>query len=235
MNSPFKYRAFISYSHSDEKWAKWLHHGLETYRMPKRLVGTVTEFGPVPQRMTPVFRDRDELASATNLGTTLIARARAVGLPDRDLLAEGGEVALGQRGDPHLQAPRARAPHLLPDRGRRTGRVGGSGAGGHRMLPGRGDPQDGRGRAAHRGAQRADRRGRAARQGPQAGRAAQAHCRDAGHRPRRAQAARGPAPLSPHGRAGVGLAGRHGDHLGAGGRGLDRAQRGRPPAYQGGG
>jgi len=21
----FKYRAFISYSHSDEEWAKWLH------------------------------------------------------------------------------------------------------------------------------------------------------------------------------------------------------------------
>jgi tetratricopeptide (TPR) repeat protein len=73
MNSPFKYRAFISYSHSDEKWAKWLHHGIETYRMPKRLVGTATEFGPVPARITPVFRDRDELATATNLGSTLIA------------------------------------------------------------------------------------------------------------------------------------------------------------------
>ena len=33
---------------------------------------TKTEFGPVPERFTPVFRDRDELASATNLGTTLI-------------------------------------------------------------------------------------------------------------------------------------------------------------------
>jgi len=26
----FKYRAFISYSHSDEEWAKWLHKSLET-------------------------------------------------------------------------------------------------------------------------------------------------------------------------------------------------------------
>ena len=73
MNTTFKYRAFISYSHSDEKWARWLHHSLETYRMPKQLVGAVTEYGPVPARFTPVFRDRDELATATNLGATLIA------------------------------------------------------------------------------------------------------------------------------------------------------------------
>ena len=73
MDTQFKYRAFISYSHSDEKWARWLHRSLETYRLPKNIVGTTTEFGPVPARFTPVFRDRDELASATNLGTTLIA------------------------------------------------------------------------------------------------------------------------------------------------------------------
>ena len=73
MNTPFKYRAFISYSHSDEKWAAWLHRSLETYRLPKQLVGTKTEFGDVPERFTPVFRDRDELATATNLGATLTA------------------------------------------------------------------------------------------------------------------------------------------------------------------
>jgi tetratricopeptide (TPR) repeat protein len=73
VNTTFKYRAFISYSHSDEKWARWLHRGLETYRMPKQLVGAATEYGPVPARFAPVFRDRDELATATNLGATLIA------------------------------------------------------------------------------------------------------------------------------------------------------------------
>ena len=72
MNTSFKYRAFISYSHSDEKWARWLHKGLETYRIPKHLVGTTTASGAVPERFAPVFRDREELASATNLGTTLI-------------------------------------------------------------------------------------------------------------------------------------------------------------------
>jgi hypothetical protein len=32
MDTQFKYRAFISYSHADEKWAMWLHKALETYR-----------------------------------------------------------------------------------------------------------------------------------------------------------------------------------------------------------
>jgi tetratricopeptide (TPR) repeat protein len=73
MDAPqqFKYRAFISYSHADEEWAKWLHKALETYRMPKRLVGRETAFGVVPDRIAPVFRDRDELATATNLGDIL--------------------------------------------------------------------------------------------------------------------------------------------------------------------
>ena len=71
MDTHFKYRAFISYSHADEQWATWLHKSLETYRVPKHLVGRETEFGPVPERFAPVFRDRDELATATSLGDTL--------------------------------------------------------------------------------------------------------------------------------------------------------------------
>jgi tetratricopeptide (TPR) repeat protein len=71
MDTQFKYRAFISYSHADEKWAMWLHKALETYRVPKHVVGRETEYGPVPERFAPVFRDRDELATATSLGDTL--------------------------------------------------------------------------------------------------------------------------------------------------------------------
>ena len=67
----FKYRAFISYSHADEKWARWLHRSLETYRIPKRLVGQKTAMGAVPAKLAPVFRDREELASATDLGSKL--------------------------------------------------------------------------------------------------------------------------------------------------------------------
>ncbi|RDI97581.1 toll/interleukin-1 receptor domain-containing protein [Dyella solisilvae] len=64
----FRYRAFISYSHQDKTWADWLHKALETYRVPRRLVGQATDVGPVPRRLAPVFRDREELASATDLG-----------------------------------------------------------------------------------------------------------------------------------------------------------------------
>ena len=71
MESAFKYRAFISYSHRDESWARWLHRSLENYRVPRHLVGRETAHGPVPARLAPVFRDRDELATATNLGETL--------------------------------------------------------------------------------------------------------------------------------------------------------------------
>lgn len=70
------YRAFLSYSHRDAKWADWLHKALESYRPPKRLIGTVTARGAVPKRLTPIFRDREELASATDLGTVINAALR---------------------------------------------------------------------------------------------------------------------------------------------------------------
>jgi WD40 repeat protein len=67
-----KYWAFISYSHRDERWARWLHRGLETYRGHKRLVGTKTAAGDtVPSRVFPVFRDRDDLAGAPHLSESI--------------------------------------------------------------------------------------------------------------------------------------------------------------------
>jgi hypothetical protein len=65
----YKYWAFISYSHRDEAWARWLHAALETYRIPKKLVGRPAGFGSetVPERVYPVFRDRDEMAGSFDL------------------------------------------------------------------------------------------------------------------------------------------------------------------------
>jgi len=66
-----RYRAYISYSHKDEAWAAWLHRALESYRVPRNLVGNKTSAGEVPARIRPVFRDRDDLSSATDLEGTV--------------------------------------------------------------------------------------------------------------------------------------------------------------------
>ncbi len=62
------YRAFISYSHADSRWARWVHRRVESYRLPSRLRGTNGEFGPLPDRLGPIFRDREDLSSAGELG-----------------------------------------------------------------------------------------------------------------------------------------------------------------------
>lgn len=66
-----RYSAFISYAHSDAAVARWLHRAVETYRFPRALIGTASKFGPVPKRLPPVFRDRDELAASGDLGGEL--------------------------------------------------------------------------------------------------------------------------------------------------------------------
>lgn len=65
--SAFKYKAFISYSHRDESWGRWLHRSIEGYRVPKGVIGRETIYGPVPKRLFPVFRDREELPTASDL------------------------------------------------------------------------------------------------------------------------------------------------------------------------
>lgn len=76
-----RYRAFISYSREDSAVARWLHRRLEAYRVPRALHGTWGEYGPVPDRLAPIFRDQEELGSAGELG----ARIRAA-LADSDAL-----------------------------------------------------------------------------------------------------------------------------------------------------
>lgn len=65
------YRAFISYSHADAAVAKWLHRVLEAYRVPAKLVGRDTPLGPVPRRLLPIFKDREELAASGTLSDGL--------------------------------------------------------------------------------------------------------------------------------------------------------------------
>lgn len=66
-----RYKAFISYSHEEEYWARWLQHSLERYRVPKRLVGEQGEFGRIPSRLRPIFRDREDLSSSPDLSARI--------------------------------------------------------------------------------------------------------------------------------------------------------------------
>jgi eukaryotic-like serine/threonine-protein kinase len=79
VSADFRYFAFISYSHADERWSRWLHNAIETYRVPKRLIGNTGRHGLVPARLTPVFRDRDELTGAADLTSTVREALEASG------------------------------------------------------------------------------------------------------------------------------------------------------------
>lgn len=63
--APFTYYAFISYSHKDEKWARWIQNALERYRLPAAVRKEAGK--PLPSRIHPVFRD------ATDLGVGKLA------------------------------------------------------------------------------------------------------------------------------------------------------------------
>lgn len=54
----YNYFAFISYSHKDIKWAKWLKHKLDFYRLPT----TISKQHNLPQKIK-TFRDKDVLAA----------------------------------------------------------------------------------------------------------------------------------------------------------------------------
>ena len=64
------YRAFISYSHQDSDWAKWLHRRLERYRVPSHLGQAAAQSA---RSIGRVFRDRDELATGQFLADHLAA------------------------------------------------------------------------------------------------------------------------------------------------------------------
>ncbi|NVK75298.1 MAG: TIR domain-containing protein [Oceanospirillaceae bacterium] len=77
MDEVRKYHAFISYRHADNKiegrqWATWLHQALETYDVPKELVGKVNARGEeIPARIFPIFRDEEELPADADLANTI--------------------------------------------------------------------------------------------------------------------------------------------------------------------
>jgi len=71
-----RYKAYISYTHVDQKWAAWLQRALESYRVPARLTDKQAK-NELPRRLSPVFRDREDLSSASSLSESLIKALRA--------------------------------------------------------------------------------------------------------------------------------------------------------------
>ena len=66
-----KYWGFISYSHQDKAVGTWLHKKLEGYRIPSALVGRLARNGVIPDRLFPIFRDREELPTSSNLSVSI--------------------------------------------------------------------------------------------------------------------------------------------------------------------
>jgi tetratricopeptide (TPR) repeat protein len=62
-----RFKAFLSYSHKDSKWGRWLHKELESYRVDRDLVGKQTPVGKIPPNLRPIFVDRDDFASGSSL------------------------------------------------------------------------------------------------------------------------------------------------------------------------
>ena len=56
-NQGYKYVAFISYSHKDEKIAKWLQRKLEAYKLPTEIQNEIRK----SRYLRPVFRDTSDL------------------------------------------------------------------------------------------------------------------------------------------------------------------------------
>lgn len=67
----FRYRVFLSYSHADTKWARWLMRKIEGFRTPRQFHGRTAPIGPIASRIAPVFRDRDELPTTSDLGHSI--------------------------------------------------------------------------------------------------------------------------------------------------------------------
>jgi formylglycine-generating enzyme required for sulfatase activity len=68
-----KYRAFISYSHADTTWAKWLQRGLEAFKIDKDLAGRETSRGAIPDVLRPIFRDREDFTAGEALPEQTLA------------------------------------------------------------------------------------------------------------------------------------------------------------------
>ncbi|NBB16013.1 TIR domain-containing protein [Caulobacter sp. SLTY] len=94
-----RYRAFISYSHKDAAFANRLHRRLESYVLPKRLGSG--------RRLTPIFKDREELPAAHDLSTQVRA---ALAVSDCLIVACSPDAATSRWVGREIETFRAQYP-----------------------------------------------------------------------------------------------------------------------------
>jgi len=72
-----QYAAFISYSSSDRALGEQIQKALESYVVPASLRGQDFGRGPIPKRVSPIFRDRWDAGASADLGVTLTGALQA--------------------------------------------------------------------------------------------------------------------------------------------------------------
>ncbi len=72
----YRYKAFISYSHVDERWASWLHRKLEQFKFPQTVLNETAGHTEGRHLLRPIFRDRDDLSAGNDLGAKIEAALR---------------------------------------------------------------------------------------------------------------------------------------------------------------
>lgn len=70
--SDYRYWVFISYSHHDRRWAKWLLRRLEDYSIPQPFRPERPFVGENSRHIRPVFCDREELSAAASVDQRIL-------------------------------------------------------------------------------------------------------------------------------------------------------------------
>jgi hypothetical protein len=65
----YKYKAFISYSHKDEKFVEWLHEALENYDEFHKKYDIHID---IAKKIFPIFRDKEEFSVSSSLSKEIL-------------------------------------------------------------------------------------------------------------------------------------------------------------------
>ena len=110
----YTFDAFISYSHRNHDWGKWLQRKLETFPIPNDMRGD----RPRGQNLR-IFRDQTDLAG-TGLQDSLRQNLDISRVSDRNLLARKRSLTLGKRGGTVFHLPGTHRQNHSVYRGRRA-------------------------------------------------------------------------------------------------------------------